>query len=539
MAQPRQFDIADAPVSKSPARASSAAWWAVLLGALALGAVVLLATWNLSNFPKTWYDEGSHLHVPKTLVQHGVYADLSSEGFRHYGPTIGVGPTVMLPIAGAFKLSGIELVTARLVMVAYLLAAIAAFFALARRLGGSRMAWVATALFVVTPGVALIEYGRQVLGEVPGLFFILVALLLWFAAWRRASWLRLAAVGALFGLAVVTKYQYLLVVGPTLLLAWVLNLVYFRAAPQRIFLVPGIVTAALFGAWQLFTLAYLGPSTISENFASLREFTAGAAAVFSTDLMVRSLRELVSLKSYFFLLLPALAYGAYVAFARPRRAVAQPAQADAAALRQQWNILFLMVALNLVWYVFASVSWIRYAFIGLAFSSLFVARLFGDLTRNFDLAGIVAEARSAQARRLAPFAQLAALGALAVMITVPGVRLAAEIVRAPADDSALMAEYMDANVPRDALVETWEPQMGFLTDHTYHYPPQLLLNRAVRQVWQGETPVSELYDFDALSPDYVLVGEFARWVDVYPMGRLSANYEPVTQLGQYELFRRR
>ncbi|MFN3762806.1 MAG: glycosyl transferase, partial [Anaerolineae bacterium] len=94
------------------------------MAALAVAVVLFLALYHLRDYPLTWFDEGSHLHVPKTLVRFGVYADYSSEGFRYYGPTIGVGPTVMLPIAAAFKLFGIGLLQARLVMVLYLLAAI-------------------------------------------------------------------------------------------------------------------------------------------------------------------------------------------------------------------------------------------------------------------------------------------------------------------------------------------------------------------------------------------------------------------------------
>jgi hypothetical protein len=504
------------------------------------GLILFFALWNLTHFPRTWYDEGSHLHVPKTFVTHGVYADLSSEGYRHYGPTIGVGPTVLLPIAGAFQAFGIGLLQARLVMVIYLLATIVVFFQLAKVLGGAKLAWAATAIFVTSQSISLFEYGRQVLGEVPGLFFILAGLLLWFTGWSKSGWLRLAAVGLLLGLGVVTKYQYLLVVAPALLLAWGLNLVYFRGAPQRVFLVPGIVTATVFGLWQLFTLVYLGPSTISENFASLREFTAGAAAVFSRELMMRSLREIISFRAFFFLLIPALAYGAYVAFARPKRtANAQVAVAESRQTQQQWNIIFLLVVLNLVWYVVASVSWIRYAFIGLAFASLFVARLFHDLTNGFDLRGMwhgVRERASGWPMRVAP---LAALGVLALMIVLPAGRTALSIVREPAPDSFAMADYMNANVAPDALVETWEPQMGFLTDHRYHYPPQLMLNRAVRQVWQGDTPVAELYDFTALSPDYVLAGEFSRWVNAYPFEKIQAQYDYVTTIGQYELFRRK
>jgi len=144
--------------------------WLPLIG---LAFVFVLAFTNLVDFPLTWFDEGSHLHVPKTLVRFGVYADYSRDGFRYFGPTIGVGPTVMLPIAAAFKLFGIGLFQARVIMALYLVGAVIVFYGLARLLGGPRLALVATALLVVTPGLGLVEYGRQVLGEVPGLLFTL------------------------------------------------------------------------------------------------------------------------------------------------------------------------------------------------------------------------------------------------------------------------------------------------------------------------------------------------------------------------------
>jgi 4-amino-4-deoxy-L-arabinose transferase-like glycosyltransferase len=121
------------------------AWLAALI-ALAL----FLALINLPYAPRTWFDEGSHLHVPKTLVQHGVYADISSEGYRYYGPTIGIGPTIMLPIALVFKLFGVGLLQGRLVIVAYLLIALVAFHALARRLHGSLVGLLALTLLLAS-----------------------------------------------------------------------------------------------------------------------------------------------------------------------------------------------------------------------------------------------------------------------------------------------------------------------------------------------------------------------------------------------------
>jgi 4-amino-4-deoxy-L-arabinose transferase-like glycosyltransferase len=237
--------------------------------------VYFLAFHNLTRFPAPWFDEGSHLHVPKTLVRYGVYADISSEGFRYYGPTIGVGPTVMLPVAAMFNLFGVGLLQARIVMALYLLVAVYVFYRVVNHLVGAWVALLALVLMLSSRSALFLEYGRQLLGEVPGFFFLILALYLWFTNWNEKRVGRFAAVGVLFGLAVITKYQYLLFVAPMLLLAWVLNFLYYRTSSQKTFLIPGVVTALVFGAWQLFTLQYLGPATARENLALLQASAQG------------------------------------------------------------------------------------------------------------------------------------------------------------------------------------------------------------------------------------------------------------------------
>ncbi|MEZ4638896.1 MAG: hypothetical protein R2856_28710 [Caldilineaceae bacterium] len=97
-------------------------------------------------------------------------------------------------------------------------------FRLSLTFGDRRFAWIA-ALVVTSQGVSLVYYGRQVLGEVPGLLFLLGGLVLWFAAGERAGYAKLSLIGLLFGLAVVTKNQYLLLMVPTIGIAWVVNLI--------------------------------------------------------------------------------------------------------------------------------------------------------------------------------------------------------------------------------------------------------------------------------------------------------------------------
>jgi 4-amino-4-deoxy-L-arabinose transferase-like glycosyltransferase len=496
------------------------------LAVTAVAVIIFLAVYNLTNYPVTWFDEGSHLHVPKTFVRFGVYADYSSEGFRYYGPTIGVGPTVMLPIAVVFRFFGIGLLQARLVMALYLLATIYIFYNLALHMGGRGFAWVALVLLISSRGVALLEYGRQVLGEVPGLFFLVAGLWLWFAWWERAGWWRLSLVGLLLGLAMVTKYQYLLVLAPALSLAWLANLTYYRSAPQRLFIIPGFVAAFCFGLWQVYLILYLGPATASENLAMLRDAAGGAALSLSPHLMAQSIELLQSRVIYLGSLLPVLVYGIFFIIPRQREG-------------QQWAIIFLLVVVNLVWFVIASIGWLRYAFLGLAFSSLFVGRFFYDLTGGFRSQEIAfwktSEYNGSLVQKYA--LRWAMLIWLAAIVALPLGKTLWQIATSSPNASMSMAAYLDENVPLEALIETWEPEMGFLTNHNYHFPPASLLSKAVSYVFLEGPPPTQYYKFVQTEfPEYVLVGNFAKSVELYPTELLAERYKLVTIFGGYELY---
>jgi hypothetical protein len=126
---------------------------------------------------------------------------------------------------------------------------------------------------------------------------------------------------------------------------------------------------------------------------------------------------------------------------------------------------------------------------------------------------------------------------LAAMFVLPLGETVVEILSPGFDAPEAMASYLNEHVPQDALIETWEPETGFLTDHNYQFPPALLLLDAVKQVNLNGPPVAQLYDFVAIElPPYVLVGDFGRWVQVYPADLLAEYYRPVTRIGGYELY---
>jgi hypothetical protein len=287
-----------------------------------------------------------------------------------------------------------------------------------------------------------------------------------------------------------------------------------------VFLVPGLIFGAIFGLWQVVLVLQLGMEKAAENFTALRAATAGAAAVFSPDAMERAVRQLLSFNTYGGALVLALASAIYYAVPRRRDA-------------QQWGILVLFGCVNFAWYVIASVGWPRYAFSGLALAALFVARL---------VDGVFSSTRGATFDPHAARGLRVAFGTWVVFVA--GTSLASTIrpvVWPPANAPAQMSAFLNKAIGTDVLIETWEPELGALTNHNYHYPPARLLNVAVRHIWlQGPAP-KELYkplEQDP-RPAYVVVGAFARWVDVYPQEVLTRDYDLVTRVGGYELYRSR
>jgi 4-amino-4-deoxy-L-arabinose transferase-like glycosyltransferase len=510
------ISLAGVRISRS---ALERAWLAALV-VLAL----FLALVNLPYAPRTWFDEGSHLHVPKTLVQHGVYADISSEGYRYYGPTIGVGPTVMLPIALAFKLVGVGLLQGRLVIALYLLTALAAFYALGRRLHGSLVGLLALTLLLASRTFSyegLVEYGRQVVGEVPGVAFLLLGTLAWLAALRssdrrlassRGQWSMAILAGLGFGMALVTKNQFVLIIPPALFLAALLDWRYYRAGSWQLRLIPLFVACGCFGLWTLAQFQFLGPGSFVDNMQMTRQAAGGSIFVFSLGATLRAGYYLLRLDLYGGLLVPSLVYGLW----RARR---RNAQGLVEAL------IVLIVGLWLTWYVGASLGWPRYAFPAVAFGALLVARMLADLL------GWLWRGGAAQ-RGIA----IAVAAYVALAIVTP-LALSARGILRPDDSAQHMADYLDAYVPRDVIVETWEPELGVLTDHRYHYPPIALLDTAVRHQWLGGPAL--VYDGLRDAPTYVVVGGFGSYTGVYAADVLARDYVEQQRFGSYMLFKRK
>jgi hypothetical protein len=502
--------------------------WRVAVAGAAIAAVVLvvaLATYHLDTYPVTWFDEGSHLHVPKALVQQGVYADTSSEGYRYFGPTTGIGPTIMLPIAAMFKVAGIGLLQARLVIVAYLLLGLLAFAAVARRQYGLLVAAVASLLLVTSPGIDLLEYGRQVLGEVPAFAFLMLGVLAWWSATDRPGLCtrRLLLASVAFGLVALTKNQFSLILAPTFIVAALVDRFYHRSLGLRAYALPFLAVCGGIGLGLVVQFVpALGAQDFGRTLAAYREASAGAIFVFSPSRTLSSLKFLASADVFGYWALPAVVYGLVLSSQRNTRGAQQA-------------LLAIFVVLGLSWYALGSIGWPRYAFPALAVTSIFAAKLLVDITSALMRVGDSAFA-SGMLRR--PVLGIAFSGLVLLLLASPLIGQAQKVFAAADRSPQLVAAYLDANVPRSAVIETWEPELGFLSEHAYHYPPTGWLDRAVRAQWLGAPITQMTYDpIRESNAEYLVIGRFGKYTGIYQPLVASLGGGTVTSIGGYDIYR--
>src|SRR3989344_6789566 len=141
-----------------------------------LGVVITASLWHLEDSPRTWFDEGIYLNVAKNTASQGIYNIVLAPGIMGDMSYISTGYTLLLPIALAMKVFGPTLLVARLVMVGFLVGLVLLVFLYIRRISGVWPALLSAGLLVTFS--ALYGHGKNVLGEVPGLFYLVFAVLL-------------------------------------------------------------------------------------------------------------------------------------------------------------------------------------------------------------------------------------------------------------------------------------------------------------------------------------------------------------------------
>ncbi|MBP7134270.1 glycosyltransferase family 39 protein [Patescibacteria group bacterium] len=178
--------------------------------------------YQLTESPKTWYDEGLYLQVARTVAHHhGFFIQIAPHEFTPIGEFITVGYPVTFPLAMVLRVFGDQLLYARVFAVMYLLLFVGVSTLYVKHVFGTRLAWYT--LPILTTFAPLYGNGKEVLGEVPGLFFLVAFFLtlqyLVEKQKRPPLWLILTA-GLSAGLAIATKPNFIVLLPAMLVGGW-------------------------------------------------------------------------------------------------------------------------------------------------------------------------------------------------------------------------------------------------------------------------------------------------------------------------------
>lgn len=496
------------------------------LAAFALAALtVFLFTFRLPVYPGPDFDEGAYVNVAKTFAEDGIYAEKNLDGYNFLGPVISTGPTVILPIALLFKFVDPSIPAARLTIAAYGLLMMVSFTLVCLRLMRPQAALLAVLLVLFGWGNQMPYLFRLVIGEGPGLALLFTGLVLWLT--QRPGPIRLVMVGVLFGLVTITKVQYAFFVLPTLLLMWIANGVWYRQQRWDYFVIPGIVSGVIFFGWTYF-IYFVNGIGIRDPAADMSTVQAAVgSAYFVLDITnkVQNTYSLVNGLVHGGLFIPAVLYGLWRSSRRTGDGLF-------------WGILTAMLLLSSGFYIL-SIGWVRLSIATKIIAALFVAAFVFDA---FKAVARSARSDGAAAPALTPrwIALTLVSGWLAFTVILPSLRAMYYVVRLGDASAYRVGEYLTENAPPETVVESWEKELSLISDHVYHFPPQLVeaqVNAYEHRL--SDTPAGELYDFrDYVNAEYVVIGPLGRKGELYSPEKL-ADFELVETFGAYEIYARR
>ncbi len=481
--------------------------------ALGLIAAVLLLS-HLHDYPAPWFDEGLNAGTAAMIAREGIYGLPDSNGPRVVDPAIQTGPTVVLPVALVIRVCGARWVAARLVVVGFALLAVWLYWLVSRRLFDPATAFVAGLCLLAgnrDPFTSFVYMGRQVLGEVPALAFLLLGVLATIARWERPGGRRrqlasAVVAGLAWGAAMVTKPQLFVLLPVSLGLVCLADARYYRQRAWRLLALSAAVGLACVAAWYSAQLLLAGAAQFQQNATVARE----GLSLHIVDVEIAHMRNAAGViwRSGFLLWgLPGLFWGLHLARTRNERGL-------------QHLLALALPAVALAWFSLLSIGWSRYAFFPFVLMPLWTSH------GACELIG-----RRFRAWRANGMAGAAAALLLAGPLAASALPWSRNLASPPAGGFDSMRAYLQTRVPADALVDTWEWEFALDGRPRMRHPGTRAVNAATVAKYSRTPLREELYDKAQPLPDYVLEGPFSSWTGIYRdlldrRGTREATFDP-------------
>jgi hypothetical protein len=447
------------------------------------------------------------------------------------------GFPAVLPMSLSFRLFGLGVWQGRLPGVLFMLASLGLLYYLARRLYDPQVAKIALiVLLLMSPsfnvhlGIHPATVGRQALGEMPTLFYLLAGYVCFLLSWERP--LSLMPLTCFFwGLMLLTKLQ----VVPF----WIVSLLF------------PIAIATFRHSWKTVTwlcLALFGTFISSLILGHLAKLFLGSSAM--PVVAVEGLYSMTALVPDWparkFALLIILSFGlptlvglCYVTWKYLKSCMNITPVDNLYTMRL--SLLTLAVSWFL-WYALLSAGWVRYLFPVTFISSIFVAVTIHRLTDNFNHSPISKIILYRIRGKLWNRQSLGGLLALLLVIiwtilTIFGFYVFYIVF--PSTSAQITANYINTKTKVDALIETYDAELFFLLNRRYHYPPDQLHVYLTYQSWLDRRHVNINYDPLTTNPDYLVVGPFSRMWKIYGEIIQGNEFIRLMVIGDYTIYERK
>ncbi|HZI85881.1 MAG TPA: hypothetical protein VFD48_03545 [Pyrinomonadaceae bacterium] len=496
----------------------------LFLPAISIVGIVFALTTNIESVPPLWRDEGWTISVARNWVELGHYGRLKNGALAPRG--LEGGTPVVASVALSFLLFDVGVYQARLVFVAYTLAALALLYYLAHRFYNRAIAIGSLGVLIFLSSHADLHpfiMGRQVLGEVPAIVFLLLGLMCFLFAGEKSLWFILPSI-LFWSIALITKAQ----VQPF----WVMSLAIplMVTLCRRNWRAASLLGAGLIGAY-LLSLAWL--QFIAGLQSMHRPPLSGLTQVIALALNKHS-RSAVLMETYQFGL-PTLLGFCWAFWVLLRKSNHFENHTDVVRLA------FLVLAGSwFAWYEFLSIGWVRYMFPPVFLGSIFVAAMLFDWTERFNFASTIKRAGGAIRSFHLSSGSLSALAAIvlvAMSLARTGTILYGAYVVTPDNSVMEVAQFLNTRTSPQALIETYESELLAFLKRRYHYPPDQTAVELIRKFSFGERVTID-YDPLAADPDFLVIGPTNRFWDFYDPYLKTGAFRLLQSYSRYDIYER-
>jgi hypothetical protein len=229
-----------------------------------------------------------------------------------------------------------------------------------------------------------------------------------------------------------------------------------------------------------------------------------------------------------------------------RSSLSPDVEPDASLMR--WGLLGLAGSW-MVWYLGMGMYFIRYLFPPYFLGSLFAAAMLYDFTFQYDLRATLRQA----AQFFYPFRSgewgvkifLIRLRTLAIVVWILSclalTAVSLYVLIFPKEDFSpqTVAQYLTQNTEPDALIESYETELMFLTPRRFHYPPDQVSTDLALTKFVDSGKFNINYDPLLADPDYLVVGWYNSDWELYKSWQQSGDFQLIKEFPpRYKIYAR-